>query len=95
MSEVPWRWWAGSHGDIECENIYELGDFATREDAIAAAVEANLGSEDTRTDDEHPLFYVIEAQLADADPAIADWVPFLASRNKSLFAIVDGQAVPA
>jgi hypothetical protein len=86
--EKPWVWWAGSFGDVECENIYELGELATRQEAIDAAVKGSLGSDDDG------LFYVIEAQMGDADPAVRDDHPFAASRNKSLMRIVDGAAEP-
>lgn len=91
MSDAQWFWWAGSESDVEAEGVYSLGEFATREEVVSAAVKERLGEEDRDFEGDDILFYIIEAQMGDW-PDTMDHHPFAASRNKTLMRIVGNQA---
>jgi hypothetical protein len=71
---TPWSWFYGEADVVDSEGQYDLGDFETKEAAIAAA---------NRDLPPATPFYVIEARSStDVRFEGADFVPFLRTRNK-------------
>jgi len=67
---TPWQWWWG-HDEFEYS-----ADFATRDEAIAAALRETSPGED---------FHIIEARSSEsAEYEGADIVPFLRTRNHEI-----------
>lgn len=72
---TPWQWWAGSYGSVEYEDHYDLGEFATREEAIAAGRKEWPGR----------AFHIVEARSSTAakyGDGSHDTVPFKKTRNR-------------
>lgn len=80
--EERWYWWAGFHGDVEHEGLYTLGEFNTRDEAIAA------GRAELPDLDGYEFFHIVEAQFADtiagSDDDPDDFQPFGAARNAEI-----------
>lgn len=79
-SEPGWYWWAGYNGEVDGEGLYALGDFPSREEAIAAG-QANMPDIDGNMS-----FHIIEAQFGAAEVdedgvLLDDFVPFSNTRN--------------
>lgn len=72
--DAKWLWWAGTADAVNDDAIYDLGSFATRDAAIAAAIR------DTMPGDRS---YIVEALTGDReeDRDEDDRIPFLSTRN--------------
>ena len=57
MGEGCWFWWAGFDGEVECEGLYTLGEFDTRDEAIAAGM---AGLPDV---DGNSFFHIIDSLI--------------------------------
>lgn len=76
---TPWQWWAGEVGDVDADGVYAIGEFPTREAAIAAVHREYPAGTD---------FYVIEARSSEAmEHEQADMIPFLRTRNRELLTV--------
>lgn len=74
-----WRWYAGSTDSVEEDALYNLCDWATRDEAIAA------GLRDTPAGGR---FYIIEAVCSGEEPDDPDYgIPFVATQHKQEFAV--------
>jgi hypothetical protein len=80
-----WVWWAGHKDSVEEEGNYNIGEAATRAEAIA------LGYAETSPYDQ---FYVIEAIMGapDEEALEDDPIPFAKMRNRELLTHVEGVA---
>jgi hypothetical protein len=71
-----WFWWAGLDEDVDCEGIYQWGEFKTRDEAVSAGMRETQPGQS---------FYVIEARSSESiEHEGADMVPFLRRRNQEL-----------
>ena len=74
-----WEWWAGYHGDVECEGVYTIGSFQSREAAIAA------GLAEMPDADGNAFFHIVEARSSTAAKHEgADVVPFTHKRHHEI-----------
>lgn len=85
-TERGWYWWAGFDADVEHEGLYALGDYRTRDEAIAAG-RASLPDIDGNT-----FFHIIEAQFGEYDEdedgaPLDDYQPFGATRNHEIIVV--------
>lgn len=75
---LSWYWWAGFTGDVQEDALYALGEFTTREEAIAAG-RAKMPDVDGNT-----FFHIVEAQFGELDPDLPDFQPFAATRGHEI-----------
>lgn len=74
---TPWQWWTGSYGNVEYEDGFELGGFASRDEAIEMGRKEWPGK----------LFYIVEARASTAKKyhgGSHEGVPFCRQRNREL-----------
>lgn len=68
-----WQWWAGFYDEVQEDGSYSLGEFNTREEAIAAGLRDTVRGQ---------RFHIIEARSSQSMKYEgADIVPFLRKRN--------------
>lgn len=71
---TDWQWWVGTAESVELEGIYDIGEFATRDEAIRAALR-DLPAGDR--------FAIVEARLWDRSTEPPDDIQWFArARNK-------------
>lgn len=83
---TPWEFWAGSYGNVEYEDAFELGGYATREAAIEAG----------RAEWPGKVFYIVEARASTAAryyDGSHETIPFKRQRNRELIEPVASVAV--
>lgn len=83
---TPWEFWAGSYGNVEYEDAFELGGYATREAAIEAG----------RAEWPGKVFYIVEARASTAAryyDGSHETIPFKRQRNRELIEPVASVAI--
>jgi hypothetical protein len=83
---TPWEFWAGSYGNFEYEDAFELGGYATREAAIEAG----------RAEWPGKVFYIVEGRASTAAryyDGSYETIPFKRQRNRELIEPVASVAV--
>ena len=71
---TPWQWWAGAVDEVDSCGEWQLGEFDSRDAAVAAA---------TREYEPGTAFYVVEARSStNMRYEGADIVPFVRQRHK-------------